>query len=34
MELMNNDSFKKTILKSLEPKPMPTVADVVNLQYD
>jgi hypothetical protein len=34
MELMKNDTFKQTILKSLEPKPMPTVADVVNLQDD
>jgi hypothetical protein len=32
MELMKNDAFKQTILKSLEPKPMPTAADVVNLQ--
>jgi hypothetical protein len=31
---MKNDTFKQTILKSLEPKPMPTVADVVNLQDD
>jgi hypothetical protein len=34
MELMKNDTFKQTILKSLEPKPMPTVVDVVNLQDD
>jgi hypothetical protein len=34
MELMKNDTFKQTILKALEPKPMPTVVDVVNLQDD
>jgi hypothetical protein len=34
MELMKNDTFKQTILKSLEPKPMPIVVDVVNLQDD
>jgi hypothetical protein len=34
MELMKNDAFKQTILKSLEPKPMTTVVDVINLQDD
>jgi hypothetical protein len=34
MELMKNDAFKQTILKSLEPKPLPTSVDVVNLQDD
>jgi hypothetical protein len=34
MELMKNDAFKQTILKSLEPKPMLTATDVMNLQYD
>ena len=32
-ELMKNDIFKSTILKSLQPK-TPPVADYVNLQYD
>jgi len=32
MELMKNDTFKQTILKSLEPKSMSDVVDVVNLQ--
>jgi hypothetical protein len=34
MELIKNDAFKQTILKSLDPKPMPTAIDVVNLQDD
>jgi len=32
VELMKNDSFKKDILKSLDPKTISTSADIINLQ--